>query len=94
MTTSFAAEDTIAVAPHFRLQWEDAQGRYVLLYPEGMVRLNDTAAEILLLCSETTSLGALLGTLRGRYPAEDLDADVRAFLGEAAANGWIDIERR
>ena len=25
---------------HFRLQWEEAQDCYVLLYPEGMVKLN------------------------------------------------------
>ena len=24
----------------FRMQWEEAQGNYVLLYPEGMVKLN------------------------------------------------------
>ena len=28
----------------FRLQWEEAQQAYVLLYPEGMVELGDTAA--------------------------------------------------
>ena len=32
---------------HFRLQWEEAQGCHVLLYPEGMVKLNDSAALIL-----------------------------------------------
>ena len=31
----------------FRLQWEEAQGAYVLLYPEGMVKLNDSAAQVL-----------------------------------------------
>ena len=31
----------------FRLQWEAAQNAHVLLYPEGMVKLNGPAAEIL-----------------------------------------------
>ncbi len=31
----------------FRLQWEAAQDKYVLLYPEGMVKLNGSAGEIL-----------------------------------------------
>jgi len=31
----------------FRLQWEEAQNSYVLLYPEGMVKLNQSAGEIL-----------------------------------------------
>ncbi|MFX5622761.1 pyrroloquinoline quinone biosynthesis peptide chaperone PqqD, partial [Acinetobacter baumannii] len=30
-----------------RLQWEEAQQAWVLLYPEGMVTLNDSAAAIL-----------------------------------------------
>ena len=32
---------------HFRLQWEEAQGCHVLLYPEGMVQLNASAGTIL-----------------------------------------------
>ncbi len=32
----------------FRLQWEPAQDAHVLLYPEGMVKLNPSAAQILL----------------------------------------------
>ena len=35
------------VARGFRLQWEEAQGCHVLLYPEGMVKLNRSAGEIL-----------------------------------------------
>ena len=31
----------------FRFQWEPAQNAYVLLYPEGMVRLNGSAGAIL-----------------------------------------------
>ncbi|WP_077523787.1 pyrroloquinoline quinone biosynthesis peptide chaperone PqqD, partial [Metapseudomonas resinovorans] len=30
----------------FRLQWEPAQGCHVLLYPEGMIRLNESAGAI------------------------------------------------
>ena len=32
----------------FRLQWEPVQNCHVLLYPEGMMKLNDSAGEILL----------------------------------------------
>lgn len=40
----------------FRLQFEPAQSRWVLLYPEGMVQLNDSAAEILKRCDGLKSL--------------------------------------
>ncbi|MED5333233.1 MAG: pyrroloquinoline quinone biosynthesis peptide chaperone PqqD, partial [Pseudomonadota bacterium] len=33
--------------PLFRMQYEKAQGCYVLLFPEGMIKLNPSAAEIL-----------------------------------------------
>ena len=35
------------INPMFRLQWEQVQECYVLLYPEGMVKLNDSAGEIM-----------------------------------------------
>ena len=31
----------------FRLQWEPAQDAHVLLYPEGMVKLNGSAGAII-----------------------------------------------
>jgi len=93
MSAAYEPDDVIAIAPHFRLQWEEAQQGHVLLYPEGMVRLNETAAEILLLCAQSTSFGSLLRTMRDRYPEAELEPDLREFLGEAAAHGWIRIER-
>ena len=35
-----------SISHGFRLQWEPAQNSHVLLYPEGMVKLNASAAEI------------------------------------------------
>jgi pyrroloquinoline quinone biosynthesis protein D len=37
----------LKLKPIFRLQWEPAQNAHVLLYPEGMVKLNQSAGEIL-----------------------------------------------
>ena len=42
---------TVARVGHgFRLQWEPAQSCFVLLYPEGMVKLNQSAGEIMKRC--------------------------------------------
>ena len=41
----------IKLNPNFQFQWEDKQNCYVLLYPEGMVQLNQSAGEILALCT-------------------------------------------
>ena len=35
-----------AIAAGMRLQWESAQEAHVLLYPEGMVKLNGSAGAI------------------------------------------------
>ena len=42
--------DVPRVGPGFRLQWEAAQDCHVLLYPEGMVKLNGSAGEIMARC--------------------------------------------
>jgi len=38
---------TPALSAMFRLQWEEVQQSWVLLYPEGMVKLNGSAGEII-----------------------------------------------
>ncbi|WP_439097753.1 hypothetical protein [Methylocucumis oryzae] len=38
-------EALIKFSSTHRLQWEDAQQKYVILYPEGMVELNQSSAE-------------------------------------------------
>ena len=45
---SDSGEDPIfELARHYRFQWEPAQNAFVLLYPEGMVKLGGSAGEIL-----------------------------------------------
>ncbi len=73
----------------YRLQWEDAQQAWVLLYPEGMVRLNAPAAEILRRCDGRTALGDLLEDLQRAFREPDLRADVMQFLAEARGHGWL-----
>jgi pyrroloquinoline quinone biosynthesis protein D len=93
MSVDFDPSDVIRIAPHFKLQWEEAQQAHVLLYPEGMVQLNETAAEILTLCAEGCSTQGILDACRELYPMDDVEEDVREFLKGAASNGWICIER-
>ncbi|KAA0012766.1 pyrroloquinoline quinone biosynthesis peptide chaperone PqqD [Billgrantia pellis] len=78
--------------PGWRLQWEEAQGRHVLLYPEGMVQLNDSAGAILSLLDGERDVSALIDELTRRYPeapSGELAQDVRDFLADASQQGWI-----
>lgn len=86
-------DDIIAIARHMRLQWEEAQDAYVLLYPEGMVELSETAGTILSHCNGTASLAQIIGTLQQAFPEADLADDVQEFLEDMYAKGWVRVER-
>ena len=72
-----------------RLQYEATQARWVLLYPEGMVRLNSAAGDILRRIDGATTVAALIEDLQQAYPDADLAGDVLQFLREAEERGWI-----
>jgi pyrroloquinoline quinone biosynthesis protein D len=74
----------------FRLQYEEAQKRWVLLYPEGMVQLNDSAAEILKRCDGVRNLAAIVDELEVAFNAQGLLPQVTALLEEGQRRGWID----
>lgn len=74
----------------FRLQWEDAQDAYVLLYPEGMVKLNPSAGEILTRCDGTRELDGIIDELEELFSASNLAADVYRFIDHARQRGWLD----
>ena len=82
-------EQALRIAPGLRLQWEEAQQAHVLLYPEGMVQLNPSSAEILGRCDGQRSAETIVAELEREFPDADLADDVREFLATALANGWI-----
>ena len=87
MDGQMAHDVPIVIAPGFRLQWEDAQDAHVLLYPEGMVRLSESAGAILTRCDGERTLGGILDSLREAFPGIDLEADVIEFLTIAREKG-------
>lgn len=74
----------------FRFQWEEAQQCYVLLYPEGMVKLNGPAGEILSLVDGKRNLVQIIELLIEKYPqADNIENDVLAFIDDAFQQNWI-----
>ena len=73
----------------FRFQWEPAQQSFVLLYPEGMVKLAGSAGEIMKRVDGTRSLNDIVEDLQASFPGVDLRADVIEFLEIAYGKGWI-----
>lgn len=82
-------ESAIEISPKFRFQWEAAQESYVLLYPEGMVKLNQSAGEILKRCDGSRTLKEIVSDLEKAFSATGLEEDVREFLKDAYERGWI-----
>ena len=82
----------IKLNPNFQFQWEEKQNCYVLLYPEGMVQLNQSAGEILNLCDGNNNVEDINKILRKKFEIEDLTQDINAFLEEAQNRNWISYE--
>jgi pyrroloquinoline quinone biosynthesis protein D len=73
----------------YRFQWEPAQESFVLLYPEGMVKLPGSAGEIMKRVDGTRSVDQIVSELETAFPGVDLRADVVQFLEVAYGKGWI-----
>ncbi|MEJ0036723.1 MAG: pyrroloquinoline quinone biosynthesis peptide chaperone PqqD [Gammaproteobacteria bacterium] len=80
-----------AIARGFRLQWEPAQNAHVLLYPEGMVKLNGSAGEILKRCDGSRDVDAIVDDLERAFDATGLAKDVTAFISMALERKWIEL---
>jgi len=82
-------EKSLAVNNHFQLQWEEAQNCFVLLYPEGMVQLNQSAGEILNLCDGKNSVKDIASLLEKKFNTQGLEKDVSEFITDAIERNWV-----
>ena len=73
----------------FRLQWEPVQNCHVLLYPEGMVKLNGSAGEIMKRCDGERSIADIVTDLEKAFSASGLQGEVLAFVEIAAKQRWL-----
>ena len=85
------SSDRPAIGRGFRLQWESAQQAHVLLYPEGMVKLNGSAGEILKRCDGARTVAEIVADLETAFGATNLADDVTAFMSFAASKHWLEI---
>jgi pyrroloquinoline quinone biosynthesis protein D len=86
-------DDVPRISHGFRLQFEQAQAAWVLLYPEGMVKLSPSAGEILRRVNGEASVDALIRDLEPVFPGADLRQDVLDFIKVAHERGWVDNKR-
>ena len=82
--------DIYAIALHHRFQWEAAQSCYVILFPEGMVKLNGGAGEVLNLVDGKRTVADIVTELKAKFPdAPDLEQDIIGMLELAIEKAWL-----
>ena len=74
-----------------RLEFDPVRQQRVLLYPEGVVLLNDTGAAILDLCDGHRSIGDVAAILQERYH-RDVVADVIEYLSLLSERELVRVE--
>jgi len=78
--------------PGYRFQYEPAQKGHVLLYPEGMIKLNESAALIGGLIDGERDVAAIINELDQQFPGvPELGDDIEQFMEVARAQHWIEL---
>jgi len=82
--------DIYALAPHHRFQWEEAQSSYVILFPEGMVKLHGGAGEVIKRLDGKATVGDVITELKAAFPdAENIENDIVGMYELAFSKAWI-----
>ena len=89
--TELSGEARPAIGRGFRLQWEPAQSAFVLLYPEGMIKLNASAGEILKRCDGKATVAEITADLEQAFSTSGLGGDVTAFVAMARDKQWLSV---
>lgn len=90
MSDKIKSEDVFGLAKHYRFQWEEAQGGYVLLFPEGMIKLNGGAGEVIKRIDGKKTVGEIVADCKAAFPdVADIEGDVVAMLQLALEKAWI-----
>ena len=72
-----------------RLRYDEVREEHLLLIPEGAVKLNASAAEVLELCDGERSLEDIVGALSERYQGADVREDVVELVDAMAQRGLV-----
>lgn len=79
------------LSPHYVFRWEESQAAYILLYPEGLIKLNGSAGEILKRCDGQRSVAAIVTDLQAAFPGNsaEISRSTQAFIDLAQDKGWL-----
>ena len=90
MSDKISFDDRFGLARHFRFQWEEAQQNYVILFPEGMVKLHGGAGEVMKRIDAKASVGEVMADLMKTFPdAPNIEAEIIGMFEMAVDKGWL-----
>jgi len=91
--STIGAHSRPALAPGTRLETDRVTGEPVLLSPEGITHLNETARAIVTQCDGRRTIEEIVAALAAEYdaPAEAMRGDVIGCLAELAEKKLIVI---
>ncbi len=90
MDNNIQSADIYALAPHHRFQWEEAQQSYVILFPEGMVKLHGGAGEVLKRVNGMATVADIVAELKAAFPdADDIENDILGMFDLALGKQWL-----
>ncbi|HEY0563747.1 MAG TPA: pyrroloquinoline quinone biosynthesis peptide chaperone PqqD [Methylophilus sp.] len=90
MENNIQHADIYALAFHHRFQWEEAQQSYVILFPEGMVKLHGGAGEVIKRVDGKATVADIVAELKLAFPdAAGIEADIIGMFDMAVGKAWL-----
>ena len=71
-----------------RYRWDKIREQHQLVYPEGLIELNEPGVAIVKLC-DGRSFDDLIAALEEKFDGADLESDVREFIADLHLKGLI-----
>lgn len=81
---------TPRLVPHASVRWNPARGEWLMMLPESVVVLNETAAAVLNLCDGRRSVDGIVTALGEEYDGVEV-ADVEDLLRDLANQHLVEL---
>lgn len=93
MADSITGQTRPRLRPWVRTRREPATGKTALVFPEGMLELNETGSQIIELCDGARPFDDVVTLLAAKFdaPPELLRADVSEYLLRLRAKGLLEL---
>ena len=89
--TPLANDTRPCLADKTRLKWDAVRQKHLLLFPEGLLILNQTAHDVLVLCDGQRDVAEIVKILSEQYHNNAVEEDVKAILQRLAEKNLVKL---